>query len=179
MQKLIIRYGAIYGIITVIMTFLYYQGLSNMWINSLLGLVLLIFVVVKSGRQYRTENGGYASFIQLLKLFTGIFIVGIIISSLFSFLYTSLISEESKQALIDKLVDTQVNTVSKFLPEDQVMDMEDLFRSETAKIFEPITLLKNLVSGLFGSMLISLIPAAIMRKSPTSNNINDNEILDA
>lgn len=179
MQNLIIRYGVIYGVVTALMTFLYYQGLSNLWINSLGGLVLLIFVVVKSGRQYKTENGGYASFIQLLKLFMGIFLFGIIISSLFSFLYTSFIGEESKQALIDKMVDTQVNTVSKFLPEDQVMDMEDLFRSQTAKIFEPITLLKNIVSGFFGSMLISLIPAAIMRKNPTGNNIKDKDILDA
>jgi len=179
MQNIILRYGAIYGLLTAAVTLLFYLGLVPMWLPSLIGFPLLIFIVIKSGREYRTLNGGTASFIQLLKLITGILLFGMLISTLFTFAYTSFMSDDSKQALIEKLVEAQVSMVSKVLPEDQVLDMEDVFRAETKNIFEPFTFLKNLVGGLFGSVIIALIPAALMRTKGKGNKIVDSEILDA
>lgn len=168
MSNNVITYGVIFGVISIVLTFLSFNGiiLSGL-LFFLLGVVALFLVLILAGNKYKANHDGYASMGDLVKSFALIIFIGVTLSTIFSFAYTTMMSEEKKEAYLEKTIEGQIETYSRILDEDALEEMEEqLYDKMSSSIFEPSgVLLGFLISALLYTLL-SLIPAAIMKNNP-------------
>ena len=101
-----------------------------------------------------------------VKTFALVLMIGLVLSANFSFAYTTMMGEEKKEDFIENMVEGQIETYAKILPEDALEDMEENLYNSISGIFTPSGILMNLLIGGLFSILISLIPAAIMKRNP-------------
>jgi len=137
----------------------------NSMILSGIGLIVFIVILISAGKKYKAENGGYATMGELVKTFALVLIIGLLISSLFQFAYTMTMSEEKKDNFIETMVESQTSMMGSLIPEEQLGEMEDQLYEQLSGMFNPSTIIMNLLIGAIFSVLISLIPAAIMKKT--------------
>ena len=165
MSSNVIKHGVFYGLISMVTTFLLYNGILGTMALSGIGLVAFILILISAGKKHKAENGGFASMGELVKTFSLILIIGLIISTMFQFVYTMTMSEEKKEAFAETMVEKQSAMMAKILPEEQLGDFEDAIYEQANAMFNPSAILIGLLTGAVFSVIISLIPAAIMKKT--------------
>lgn len=165
MSSNVIKYGLIYGITSILATFLMYNGTLGTMTAGLLGLVIFIVVLVLAGKQYKAENGGYASMGELVKTFALVLLVGLLVSSLFQLAYTMTMSEEKKDSIVENIVEGQTSMLANMIPEEQLSETQDAMYEQAYGMFNPSTVLLGVFFGFIVYIIIALIPAAIMKKN--------------
>ncbi len=165
MSSNVTKHGLFYGLTSSISGFLMYNGMLGTMMLSIIGIVVFILILVSAGKAYKAQNGGYATMGELVKTFSLILIIGLLINAMFQFVYTMTMSEEKKDTFIETMVENQTNMVSGIIPEEQIGEMEDQMYEQLSGMFNPSTILMNLLIGAIFSILISLIPAAIMKNN--------------
>lgn len=170
MKNIILRYGLIYGGVTALISILYQHGIGGMLFNVLFGIPFMIFIIIAAGRKYKAINGGYATFGELVKVLMGVFIFASLISLTAMLLHGQFLSEEAKQTIIDNSIESQLSILERFVPDDLMSDLEDQIEVESQSLFDIVTLLKGFLFGIFGSLLVALISAAIMKKRRPEND---------
>lgn len=166
MSSNVITHGVIYGLISIVLSFLSFNGMIGSGLLSIISLAVFILVLISAGRKYKANHDGYASMGDLVKTFALVLILGLVMSTIFSFAYTMMMSEDKKEAFVENIVEAQMETMAKFIPEDALEEQEENLYNSTSRIFEPTGILMNLLMGALFAILISLIPAAIMKKNP-------------
>jgi len=176
MKNIIISHGLIYGIITAVSALLFQYGITGMVVNALIGFPLMIILIISAGRKYKAANGGYATFGNLLMLFMGFLVFASILSALISFTHGQLISEETKETIIENVTESSTSLFGGFMPDELMTEMEDQMEEQTSAMFAPATLLMTILSSIFGSLIIGAIAAAIMKKSRPANEMLDGHL---
>lgn len=166
MSNNVITHGVVYGIFSILLTFLSFNGMIGTMLMTILTLVGFIAVLISAARKYKANHDGYASMGDLVKTFALVLMIGLVLSTIFSFAYTSMMGEEKKEAFIENMIEGQVETYAKYMPEEAIDDLEEQMYEQMSGMFEPSGILMNLLMGALFSILISLIPAAIMKKNP-------------
>ena len=170
MKNIILRYGLIYGAITAIVTILQQHGIGGIVFNILFAIPFMIFIIVMSGRKYKAHKGGYATFVELLQVLMGVFVLASFISVVIMLVHGQLLSAEAKQTIIDNSIESQLSMFERFVPDDLMTEMEDQIEAGTQNLFDVGNLLKSFVFGIFGSLIVALISAAIMKKTRPEND---------
>jgi len=164
MKRIIITFGLMYGIYSIVASYLMLNQMVGMWTLSGLGFLVAFLVYFIGIRNYKSENGGFASFKEIFQLCMGIAIVGYAVSFIGSQIYMQTMSEDTKDELTTQFIDSQVSMYEGFgLDTEQI---EDELTEQADAMFS----MKNSIIGTFIGIImmavISVIFALIFKKDP-------------
>lgn len=138
---------------------------SMKYIVSILSFIVYIYMAVTGAIAKRKALGGYWSYGMAVTNFTLIFSIGLILSSLFNFVYFNYIDHEAAIKLKEQMIESQISVGEKFNLtgtkefEAQLAEMEQ--REPGMSVSE---LLIAVVLMPIGSLLIALIAAIFLKK---------------
>lgn len=167
MQNHALRNGLIMGLGCIALTLVFYFISPSMMISwgSWISYAVILFFMYKTIKDIRDDNGGFISLGDGFKNSWISYIIGMTLSSLFSFVLIKYIDT----SLLDIIREEQVKALEKMgsmfnLPEEDLQKQIEAI--ESTNPFSPATfLLGILVSFIFPGSLIALIMAAIMKKN--------------
>lgn len=162
-RSFMVTYGAILGALSVVFSFMlytmdmHYQGGTMVTVVSV---VLSVALYAVGMYQYRAANAGLMTFWQGVKLGVGIALISGIIVVLFNLILTRVIDPETMTKAMDfqreQLIENTELTIEQI--DAQLAAMQ---KFQTPAIQAAFGLLFSMIFGF----LLSLLPAAILRKS--------------
>ena len=171
----VLKYGLISGLVGVLLFAISaisgMSNLSSMLISALVGFLTLFASIafpVMGVRYHRNiELGGYISFAQAFAVCFGIIMLGMIISNIGQYFYTSFIDPYYYENMAEQMQEM----FEKFNVPESDMDqaLEQIKNGSSSS-----GLLKNILSGGVLAAILATIIAAIMQKRP-GNPFNDHQ----
>lgn len=161
-KSIILNYGLYLALVGIfIHLILYATGtlLDYTWVTGVVGFVAMIAFIILGIKKYKTNNGGYLSFGEALKVGVGIAVVSAVISIIYTLIFTN---------FIDPSFQEQAMELQKQKWLDGGMSEEQIEASvEMAKKFQnpAITSAVSIVVQAFFGFIISAIGGAIMKKT--------------
>tara|TARA_B100000497_G_C7562633_1_gene339342 strand:+ start:225 stop:725 length:501 start_codon:yes stop_codon:yes gene_type:complete len=166
MKNNILTYGGFFGAIMCISSYAYLNSMISTTISMVVTFGALLVVLVMAGLAYRKSQEGFASFGELIKLYGGIIIMAILMSTIFSLIYMSTLDEATKSAISEKMMDNAMSMYESMgVPQDQMDIMSDELEKQFENMFSPSTLIQGALINFLMYFIISLIPAAILKKN--------------
>lgn len=165
-QPVWIKYGIIYGIISILITiFTYYVFSLNPWVQGVFGFTIMVFIMLLAGKEQRRLNGESMTFFEAYTTTFLTAFVGTTISALFSIILINLIDP----SLVDKLTDiiveqTQATMQSLGLPEDKIDEALEDLENNTANNFTPGMLLWGLLMSSIVLAIFAVIVSLFLKK---------------
>lgn len=169
MKNSFLKFGGIYAVYSIISVLLWYNGIIGMGLNSILGIVVLFVIFWLAARDQKTQNEGYATFGELFKLFFLITIIGMAVSLVFNVVYNNMISDESKDEIVERTIQSQLSMYKFFgTGEDLLITMEEKLREDMTaeKMFGLMNTLTTMISSFFIAMIFALIGGGLFKKVP-------------
>ncbi len=162
-KKIITNYGVLLGIATVVLGVIMYVTnvyLDPHWIFSVIGFAILIGVIVYGIKAYKTQNNGYLTLTDGLKIGIGIALIGGIISAIWTLVLTTAIEPEYTQQFLEVQKEKMIEKYPDFSQEqvDQSIEMMEKFSSPY------ISIAFSIIGSLFFGFIISLFAGLIMQK---------------
>lgn len=162
-KKFILNYGVLLGILSVLMgvvTYVTNAHLQPSIIYTIIGFLILAVVIILGIKAYKSENAGYLTIGESLKLGVGIALIG----GLFSALWMLILMNFLEPVYMVHMADVQRETISEQNPNltdeqlDSAMEMAAKFSSPWISIAIVI------VGNMFLGLIISLIAGLVMKK---------------
>ncbi|MBK8055076.1 MAG: DUF4199 domain-containing protein [Saprospiraceae bacterium] len=173
-----VKYGMYLGIITILVQLVsYYVTPINVWMQMLLGFVIMIVLFYLAGKAEREANGGVLSYGQALKttFLTGL--TGTVISTLFSIILIQLIDPSLVEKLAEISVETARSMMEKFgMPEDQMAAALEKAEEEAANAFTPGKMLLQIVYGSIFVLIFAAIVSIFVKKNEDPNHVSVQDI---
>lgn len=165
-KKFVLNYGLLLGIVSVIFGVIMYVTnvyLDPGFIYSAIGFLVLIVIISLGIKAFKTENGGYLSLGEALKVGIGVAVIGGIITAIWSFVLMNYIEPE----YMNQLMEVQREKMVEMQP-DMTESQMDAAMEMSSKMSSPIMLMAfSLIGNLFFGLVISLIAGLIMKnKNP-------------
>ncbi|MFC5045993.1 DUF4199 domain-containing protein [Aquimarina hainanensis] len=162
-KKFILNYGAILGVLSVLLGVILYVTDSHKeqsWIQSLIGFLIILGVIIFGIKAFKTANNGFLTLSQALKIGLGISLVGALIGIIWLFLLTMVIEPDFTAQLADMQREKLIEQYPDFTQEqiDQSVEMAQKF--STPYMMAAFSLIGNLFLGF----IISLFGGLIMQK---------------
>ncbi|HET7360352.1 MAG TPA: DUF4199 domain-containing protein [Salinimicrobium sp.] len=160
-SKFILNYGILLGIISVVLGVIMYvtnSYLDPSWIYIVISLAISIAILFIGIKAFKTENGGFLSLGEALKVGVGISLISGIITSIWSFLLMTVI----EPTYMDQMMDMQREKMAeRGMAEAQI----DAAMEMSAGFMSPwISIAIQLAVGLFFGLIIALIIGLILRQ---------------
>ncbi|MBA9079324.1 MULTISPECIES: DUF4199 domain-containing protein [Rufibacter] len=155
-----VRYGLITGFISVIFSLVLYvtEMHQNKWM-SVLSILILVAGIVMAHSYFKKENMGFMSYGQGLGIGVILSAVAGVLGSIFTFVYVKFIDT----GFLEKARNAQIEEMEKNgMSDDQIeqaMNMAEKFSGPG------MMLVMGIVGSVVIGLIISLIVAAIMKKS--------------
>lgn len=162
-SKFVLNYGVILGILSVLLGVVMYitnDYLSPSWIYSLLGFLIFIAVIVYGLKAYKSENGGFLSLAEALKVGIGIALIAGIITAIWSFILMNFIEPDYMAQMTDMQREQALARYPEMTEQqlDQAMEMSSMFLSPW------ISIAFQIAGSLFMGFIISLVAGLIMKQ---------------
>ncbi|SDR81574.1 Protein of unknown function [Polaribacter sp. KT25b] len=161
-KSIILNYGLILGVISILPGLIKYamggNYLENDWISSVLSLVLTVAFIVLGIKKFKSENEGFLSWGQGVKVGLGIVLISMIISIVYLLLFTNFIEPDFKNKVIE-------SSIVKWEDAGMSSDQIEMSTKMTKDYFELSLYGSIVVMSLFLGFVISAITAAIMKKT--------------
>ena len=161
-KKIIINYGVILGIISVLLGVVIYVTNTYTdphWSFTLIGILILIAVIVIGIKAYKKSNHGFLELTDALKIGIGIALIGGIIVVIWSFVLTTVIEPEYMQNVLDaqreKLLENP--DMTEAMVEQSMSVMEKMSSPMIGAAF-------SLIGNLFLGFIFSLFAGLAMRQ---------------
>lgn len=160
-SKSILNYGVLLGIISVVMGVIMYvtnSYLDPSWVYTVVGLAISITIISIGIKAFKSENGGFLSIGEALKIGVGIALIGGIITSIWTFSLMTVIEPNYTEQMLDV---QREKMVERGMPEAQIeaaMEMSANFMSPW------ISIAIYLAVTLFFGLIIALIAGLIMKQ---------------
>lgn len=162
-KKTILNYGVIFGIISVFLGVVMYitnAYLQPHWAYTLLGFIVFVIVVSLGIKAFKTENRGFLSLGEALKVGVGIALIGGIIVAVWSFALMTII-EPDYMANMAEIQREQMVERFPDMSQQQIDDASEM----SGKFLSPwITIPVSLVVNLFFGLIIALFAGLVMRQ---------------
>ncbi len=162
-KKIIINYGVILGILSVLMGVVVYimDGYAKQnWVHTVIGLAIIAGVIIYGIKAFKTANGGFLKLGEALKIGVGIALIGGIITVI----WTILLMTTIEPGIVDQINEVQREQMIERFPD---MPQEQLDQSmEMAKKFTSPYMISafSLIWSLFIGFIISLFVGLTMQK---------------
>ncbi|WP_281987423.1 DUF4199 domain-containing protein [Aquimarina aggregata] len=162
-KKIIINYGVILGVLSVLMGVVIYimDGYAEQnWVHTVIGLAIIAGVIVYGIKAFKAVNGGFLKLGEAIKVGIGIALIGGIIAVIWTILLMNVI----EPGIVDQINDVQrEQMLERFpdMPEEQLNQSLEMAKKFTSPyIISAVALIWNLFVGL----IISLIAGLAMQK---------------
>ena len=161
-KSIILNNGLYLGLTGVIVALILYaigKSFELQWISNVVGLVATIAFVVLGLKAFKSNNGGFMSWGQGLKIGMGIVMVSAVITVVYTLLFTNVIEPDFQQQAIEY---QQQKWLDAGLTQEQI----EAFTESSEKFQSPaIVSAMILAISAFLGFIITAITAAIMKKS--------------
>lgn len=166
-----VKNGVIYGLVSVVFTLVLYlidkTLLSKFMMLTLVGFAIMIFFMVKSAREEKMDNEGILPYGEAVKNTFVVVAIGMLISSLFTFILYNFIDPSLIDMLKDATIETTRSMMEKFgAPEDQIDQAMEQIEDTDMDMSMSKVLVQYAQSLIFG-LIISLIVSAFVKKNPS------------
>ena len=160
-----LTYGLISGLASVIFSLLLYLGGVKWFVNPIAyaGFLIPVIIAVLAGLKQKKLNEGYLDFAAALKVVFTTFVIGTIISTLFSYVLFNFIDVPFREALTQETAEKTQQMMQKFGASQEQIDKttEDMMKGNNYSFG------KQMLGTAFFCIfwfVISLIIAAIIKK---------------
>ncbi len=160
-----VTYGLISGLASVIFSLLLYLGGVKWFVNPVAyaGLLIPVVIAVLAGLKQKKLNEGYLDFAAALKVVFTTFVIGTLISTLFSYVLFNFIDVPFREALTQETAEKTQQMMQKFgAPQEQIdKAIEEMMKGNNYSFG------KQMLGTAFFCIfwfVISLIIAAIIKK---------------
>ena len=165
-KKFVLNYGLLLGIVSVVFGVIMYvtnEHLDPGIIYTIIGFLILITIITLAIKAFKTENGGFLSLGEALKVGIGAAVIGGIIAAVWSFVLMNYIEPD----YMNQLMEVQIEKMIEMQP-DMTESQLDTSAEMASKFNSPIMVMAfSLIGNLFFGLIISLIVGLIMKnKNP-------------
>jgi len=168
-----LKSGLIIGVVSIAVFIIMYVadlkpvGIMMPIMLMLASLAISITILVVLLKKYRTQVGGFISFRDAFLYGLIALLTGLIISTLFTFLFIHFIEPDYYKNIMEAQKVWMENYLSgKGLSEEQMSQALDKIDEQAASMGSISSTLKNLLGGAIVSGIIALIVGAIVKKKP-------------
>ncbi len=160
-KSIILNYGLYLGIASVFIHLAFYASgnlIENLQTVGYIGIIPMIALIVLGIKKFKHDNGGFLSFGQALKVGVGIAVVSVLVSTVYSLIFTKVIEPGFQDQVMEV---TRQAWIDAGLTDEQIESAESM----TKKFQSPaITIPLSIVVSAFFGFIISAITGAIMQK---------------
>ena len=167
LKSIATNYGLYLGVFLSLITVLAYaislEFLTNMWVGILILIAIIVFGIIAVAKVKQAQNG-YASFKQAFTSYFITVLIGLLVSTLVSFLLFNVVDTDAADVLKEKTIEKTVEMMEGFNAPTDVIDktVEDM---ESQNQYSIGNITKSLAGYLVVFSIIGLIVAAAMKKS--------------
>lgn len=166
LQQTWIKYGIIMALTTIAMTILFFYLVdTGLFMQSLFMYGAMILIMVLAGLEYRREHGNTMLYGEAFKVTFLTTIVGMILSSIFSYVLLNFIDPDMMDVMVEKAIDSTESLMrSVGAPEDQVDEALAKLENEMPNQFTLVGTLKNMLNVFIIGAILSAIVSIFLRK---------------
>ncbi|WP_339894084.1 DUF4199 domain-containing protein [uncultured Algibacter sp.] len=167
LKSIATNYGLYLGVFLALITVLAYalnlELLTNMWVGILILIAIIIFGIISVAKVKQAQNG-FASFKQAFTSYFITVLIGLLISTLVSFLLFNVIDTDAADVLKEKTIEKTVEMMENFnTPTEVIAETVEQMESQNQYSIGNVT--KGLAGYLVVFSIIGLIVAAAMKKN--------------
>ena len=167
LKKTALNYGLFLGLILSFLTFIAYIFNLSLLTKWWYGIIVLIFVIAMGILSVSKAKSILEGFITFKQAFTSWFItllIGVLISSIISFVLFNIIDPQASELLIQATIESTVSMMESFgVPQSEID--KSITAIESQNQFELKNIIKGFVFQLIFYSVIGLIVALVMKKS--------------
>lgn len=166
LQQTWIKYGIIMALTTIAMTILFFYLVdTGLFMQSLFMYGAMILIMVLAGLEYRREHGNTMLYGEAFKVTFLTTIVGMVLSSIFSYVLLNFIDPDMMDVMVEKAIDSTESLMrSVGAPEDQVDETLAKLENEMPNQFTLVGTLKNMLNVFIIGAILSAIVSIFLRK---------------
>jgi len=161
-KNLIVNKGGTLGVAMVLVSIIMYatgNHLEQHWSVSLITSALFIGILVWGIKSFKSENGGFLSWGQGVKIGVGIAVLAGLINVIYSYIFMNFIEPDFMNQMME--VQNQAY-IDQGMTEEQIENANEMGK----KFQSPgITAAMGIIAYAIGGFIVSAIGAAIMKKS--------------
>ncbi|SFZ92521.1 Protein of unknown function [Flaviramulus basaltis] len=167
LKSIAVNYGLYLGVLLALITVLAYavniELLTNMWVGILIIIIIIVFGIISVAKIKQVKNG-FASFKEAFTSYFITVIIGLLISTLVSFLLFNFIDTDAAEVLKEKTIEKTVEMLEGFnTPSDVIAQTVEQIESQNQ--YSIGNIFKGLAGYLVFFSIIGLIVAAVMKKN--------------
>ncbi|WP_298345299.1 DUF4199 domain-containing protein [uncultured Algibacter sp.] len=167
LKSIATNYGLYLGVFLALITVIAYavnlELLTNMWLGIAILLVIVVFGIIAVAKVKQSQNG-FASFKESFTSFFITVLIGLLISTVVSFLIFNVIDTGAAETLKQKTIEQTVQMMEGFNAPVDAID-KTVEQMESQNQFGIVGILKSLAFQLVLFSIIGLIAAAAMKKN--------------
>lgn len=165
-KSIILNNGLYLGIIGVFVSLILWatgNGHELQWVNSVVGFVAMITLIILGIKKFKQANGGYISWGQGVKIGLGIAMISAVITVVYTLLFMNVIDPSFQEQAMEI---QQQKWLDGGMTEEQIETF-----TESAKNFQGPGVISAMILAFsaFVGFIISAVIAAIMKKSEEEN----------
>lgn len=151
---------------TIAMTILFFYLVdTGLFMQSLFMYGAMILIMVLAGLEYRREHGNTMLYGEAFKVTFLTTIVGMVLSSIFSYVLLNFIDPDMMDVMVEKAIDSTESLMrSVGAPEDQVDETLAKLENEMPNQFTLVGTLKNMLNVFIIGAILSAIVSIFLRK---------------
>ena len=161
-KKIALNYGVIWGLLSIVLSVIAYVTNNYidrpMWL-TITGLAIMVGIIVYGLKAFKSENEGFLSVSEALKVGLAISVIAGIIGTLYNLLFVTVIEPEF-------ISQTLEFTREKMMTDnpDMTQDQMDMTMGITEKMMTPLVMsAMGIIFTLFLGFITSLIAGLIMK----------------
>jgi len=166
-KTLATHYGLYLGSLLAILTVLAYaidlNLLTNMWYGIFILIAIIVFGIISVAKTKQAQNG-YATFKESFTSYFITILIGLLVSTIVSYLLFNFIDTEAAGVLKEKTVESTIQMMERFnTPSDKIAEAVQQIESQNQ--YSILNILKGLAGYLVFFSIIGLIVAAAMKRT--------------
>lgn len=162
-----LNYGIYLGLILVALVVLGYVvdlSLFTKWWFGIFMLLLVIIFGIVSSMKARSLAGGFISFKNAFTAYFITVLIGIVLSSLVSYVIFNVVDPEAATTLQDMIVESQVQMMQNFGAPQESIDAAVAQMEAGGNMYSIGNIAKSIAYQLIGYSIVGLIVALVVRK---------------
>lgn len=168
-----LNYGLIAGLIITLITLGQYLGGIEMYLSPIgyISYLVIITMAVLAALKVRKSNEGFLEFSQALKVTFTVFVIAMLIQTLFTYVLMNFIDVSFKQSLSQEIMNKTEIMLKKFGLSDSQIDAQ-MEKERTTDQFALTRILLGYAITCIVAFIFCLLISLIVKKSkPAFNNI--------
>ncbi len=167
-KKIALNYGLILALLSIVVSVIAYvtnNHIDRPWWVSVLSTIVMVGVIVYGLKTFKSENNGFLSIAEALKVGLAISLIAGIIGAFYNYIFITIIEPDFVIQMLDMTRDQMIEQNP-----DMAQDQMDLAMGITEKMMQPsIMSAIGIIMTLFFGFIISLISGLIMKVNRPEN----------